>query len=50
MEEKMLDLMFELPSTKSVKGCTITRDFILSNADPELKHSSRKRKKKRRTG
>jgi len=50
MEEKMLDLMFELPSDKAVKGCTITRDFILSEAEPELKRSSRKRTKKHQAG
>lgn len=36
LEEKMLDLMFELPSRKDVKACKITRDFILSGAEPEL--------------
>ena len=50
MEEKMLDLMFELPSDKTVNGCTITRDSILSEAEPELKRSSRKRTKKRQAG
>jgi ATP-dependent Clp protease ATP-binding subunit ClpX len=49
MEEKMLDLMFELPSNKTVNGCRITREFIRSDAEPELKHSSRKRSRKRRT-
>lgn len=49
MEEKMLDLMFELPSQKAVKGCKITREFILSDAEPELKHASRRKTRKRRT-
>jgi ATP-dependent Clp protease ATP-binding subunit ClpX len=47
MEEKMLDLMFDLPSSKNVKGCTITRKFILSQQEPVLAFSSRKTRKRR---
>jgi ATP-dependent Clp protease ATP-binding subunit ClpX len=32
LEEKMLDLMYDLPSTKDVKECVITKDFVLSPA------------------
>jgi hypothetical protein len=42
--------MYELPSNKAVKGCTITRDFVLSGAEPELKQSARKRTRKRQAG
>ncbi len=47
LEEKMLDLMFDLPSRKEVKGCTITRDFILSGAEPDLKCVAGRKKRKR---
>jgi ATP-dependent Clp protease ATP-binding subunit ClpX len=50
MEEKMLDLMYELPSDKTVKGCTVTRDFILSDAEPEITRAARRTRKKRKTG
>jgi ATP-dependent Clp protease ATP-binding subunit ClpX len=30
LEEKMLDLMFDLPSSKDVKECVITRDFVVA--------------------
>jgi ATP-dependent Clp protease ATP-binding subunit ClpX len=29
LEEKMLDLMYDLPSSKDVKECLITRDFVM---------------------
>jgi len=47
LEEKMLDLMFELPSRKDVKACKITRDFILSNAEPELVISPSRRSRRK---
>jgi len=34
MEKIMLDIMYELPSFKSVKGCKITRDTIINNKKP----------------
>lgn len=48
MEDKMLDLMYDLPSDKAVKGCKITRGFIDSGAEPEIRRSARKAKRKRR--
>ena len=47
-EERMLDLMFELPSRKEVKGCTITEKFITAKAEPEFSYTSGKRKRRRR--
>ena len=34
MEKIMLDIMYELPSLKNVKGCKITRDTIINNKKP----------------
>lgn len=46
LEEKMLDLMFDLPSRKDVKGCTITEGFIGAKEEPTLSHASSTRKRK----
>ena len=47
LEEKMLDLMFDLPSRKDVKECLITKDFVLGKSDPVIKEKRpRKRKQK----
>ena len=37
IEEALLDVMFELPSTKGVKTCTITKDNIINKTKPKLK-------------
>ena len=37
IEEALLDVMFELPSTKGVKTCTITKDNIVNKTAPKLK-------------
>lgn len=37
IEETLLDVMFELPSTKGVKTCTITKDNIVNKTTPKLK-------------
>ena len=37
IEEALLDVMFELPSTKGVKICTITKDNIVNKTTPKLK-------------
>ena len=50
LEDRMLDLMFDLPTRKDVKGCTITRDFILSGAQPRLSLAAPRKKRKRRSG
>jgi ATP-dependent Clp protease ATP-binding subunit ClpX len=49
LEDKMLDLMFDLPTRKDVKGCTITRDFILSGAEPRLSLAASRKKRRRRS-
>jgi ATP-dependent Clp protease ATP-binding subunit ClpX len=48
LEDRMLDLMFDLPSRKEVKGCVITREFILSDAQPEFKCAPEKKRRKRK--
>ncbi len=46
IEEKMLDLMFDLPSTRDVRECLITRDFVLaSGSRPVLSRSAAKRRR-----
>ena len=37
IEEALLDVMFELPSRKGVKTCTITKDNIVNKTAPKLK-------------
>ena len=37
IEEALLDVMFELPSTKGVKTCIITKDNIVNKTAPKLK-------------
>ena len=37
IEEALLDVMFELPSTKGVKTCTITKNNIVNKTTPKLK-------------
>jgi ATP-dependent Clp protease ATP-binding subunit ClpX len=34
MEKIMLDIMYELPTLKGIKGCKITRDTIINNKEP----------------
>ena len=36
IEEKMTDIMFEIPSNPKIAKCTITRDTILNGKDPEV--------------
>jgi ATP-dependent Clp protease ATP-binding subunit ClpX len=48
LEERMLDLMFELPSRREVKGCTITEKFITAKAEPDFKLTTGRRRRKRR--
>lgn len=46
LEEKMLDLMFDLPSRSDVKGCTITEGFIGAKEEPAFSRASSTRKRK----
>ena len=34
MEKVMLNIMYELPSLKGIKGCKITKDVVLDQSDP----------------
>ncbi|MCK4547395.1 MAG: ATP-dependent Clp protease ATP-binding subunit ClpX [Candidatus Eisenbacteria sp.] len=46
LEEAMLDIMYELPSKRGLKECTITREAMLKEGEPILVvEKSRKRKK-----
>jgi ATP-dependent Clp protease ATP-binding subunit ClpX len=47
LEEKMLDLMFDLPSRKDVKECLITKDFVLGKSEPVLKEKRLKKRKQK---
>ncbi len=40
MEKAMLDVMYDIPSKKSVESCTITADVIKGKKAPELKFAS----------
>jgi ATP-dependent Clp protease ATP-binding subunit ClpX len=46
LEEKMLDLMFDLPSRKDVKACKITKGFILDKEQPALTTTPKRTKKR----
>jgi ATP-dependent Clp protease ATP-binding subunit ClpX len=46
LEEKMLDLMFDLPSSKDVKECVITRDFVVAgDGQPVLSRSAGRKRR-----
>ena len=36
IEEKMTDIMFEIPSNPKIAKCTITRDTVLNGKEPEV--------------
>ena len=37
MEKVMLDIMYEIPSSKNIKNCTITKDTVTNGAKPIFK-------------
>ena len=37
IEELLLDVMFEIPSNKNIKTCTVTRDNVINKTKPTLK-------------
>ena len=37
MEKVMLDIMYEIPSSKNIKSCTITKDTVINGAKPLFK-------------
>jgi ATP-dependent Clp protease ATP-binding subunit ClpX len=46
LEEKMLDLMYDLPSSKDVKECLITRDFVMDcGSQAVMSRASSKRRR-----
>ncbi len=49
LEDKMLEIMYDLPSRSDIAKCVITEDVVVSNADPTLIPSGRKTKKKEET-
>ena len=36
MEETMMDLMFTIPSDKTIKSCTVTRDAVDGTGVPMI--------------
>ncbi len=49
IEESMLEIMYQIPSMKNVKGCTITKKVIENNEIPILINDDNNRKKERET-
>ena len=49
LEDKMLEIMYDLPSRSDIAKCVITEDVVVSNADPTLILLDRKTKKKEET-
>ncbi len=45
LEDSMLEIMYEVPSDKEVKGCTITEGVILKKEDPKFTYNSKKKAK-----
>ena len=37
MEKVMLDIMYEIPSSKNIKSCTITKGTVINGAEPLFK-------------
>ncbi len=49
LENRMLDIMFDLPSRTDVTKCVITKDLVLNGSSPILVTSERRKKKKEET-
>lgn len=49
LEERLLDIMYDLPSRTDVTKCIITKDVVLSGVAPILVTSDRGKKKKEET-
>lgn len=49
LEDKMLEIMYDLPSRSDIAKCVITEDVVVSNAAPTLIPLDRKTKKKEET-
>jgi ATP-dependent Clp protease ATP-binding subunit ClpX len=48
LEERLLDIMYEIPSRKDIEKCLITKETIESGAEPTLVLSDKKSKNKAR--
>ncbi len=46
IEESMLDIMYQIPSQKNIKECTITKKVIENNENPKLIEENKKQKEK----
>ncbi|MFW6149375.1 MAG: ATP-dependent Clp protease ATP-binding subunit ClpX, partial [Atribacterota bacterium] len=46
IEESMLDIMYQIPSQKNIKECTITKNVIENNENPKLIEENKKQKEK----
>ena len=49
IEESMLDIMYQIPSMKNIKGCTITKKVIENNEIPILVDNDNNEKEQRET-
>ncbi|MDI6604922.1 MAG: ATP-dependent Clp protease ATP-binding subunit ClpX [Thermoanaerobacteraceae bacterium] len=47
LEELMLDVMYEIPSSENIEKCIITEETVLHNAQPTLVYSDVQKTKKR---
>ncbi|ADL68421.1 ATP-dependent Clp protease ATP-binding subunit ClpX [Thermoanaerobacterium thermosaccharolyticum] len=47
LEELMLDVMYEIPSSDNIEKCIITEDTVLNNAPPTIVYSESQKTKKR---
>lgn len=45
IEERMRDIMFEIPSNPNIEKCIITRETVVDNAEPELVINENKERK-----
>jgi ATP-dependent Clp protease ATP-binding subunit ClpX len=49
LEDRMLEIMYDIPSRVDVSKCVMTKDAVLNGAPPILVTSERKPKKKEET-
>ena len=46
MESALMDIMYTIPSDESIDKCTVTKEVIVDNAEPELERIDEKEIKK----
>jgi ATP-dependent Clp protease ATP-binding subunit ClpX len=49
LEDKMLDIMYDLPSRRDVTKCIITKETVLKGEPPILVSAEKKQRKKEET-